>query len=50
MSRHLYQLKVTGSVGGIVRVNGPWDTWGRIIQLRPSGYHLIRGLGRNRPT
>lgn len=52
MSHFLYQLKVIGnvSVGRIVRINGPWDTYGHVIKLRDSGYHLIRGLGHKKQS
>lgn len=51
MSHFLYQLKVSGNVyvGRDVRINGPWDTYGRVIALRDTGYHLIRGLGHKKP-
>lgn len=45
----LYQLQCPPGtrVGDIVSVNGPWDTWGRVLELRPNGFHLIRGIGHN---
>lgn len=45
----LYQLQLGQEVGQLVRINGPWDTWGRVLKLRPDGYHLIRGLGHRKP-
>lgn len=50
MSHHLYQLETNAKPGEIVRINGPWDTWGRVVELQDSGYHLIRGLGHKRPV
>lgn len=50
MSGYLYQLKVQARPGQIIRIDGPWDTWGRVIRLQESGYHLIRGLGHQKPA
>lgn len=49
MSHHLYQLQLGSHVGELVRINGPWDTWGRVVRLRESGFHLIKGLGHKKP-
>ena len=51
MSHALYQLKTPpdAEVGRLVRIDGPYDTWGRVIKLQESGFHLIRGLGRGQP-
>ena len=49
MSGHLYQLQLGQRPGELVRINGPWDTWGRLIALRNSGFNLIRGLGHQKP-
>lgn len=48
----LYQLEVAYSnpaVGDIVQIDGPWDTYARIIELKDSGFHLMRGLGHKKP-
>jgi|GEM_PF-3036794 len=51
MSGQLYQLQVSGNpkAGDVVRISGPWDTWGVIQALRDNGYHLIRGAGHRKP-
>ncbi len=49
MSGHLYQLKLGKAVGDLVRIDGPWDTWGRVLSLKNSDFHLIRGLGHQKP-
>lgn len=49
MSSQLYQLQTSAKPGELMRINGPWDTWGRVIKHQPSGFHLIRGLGHRRP-
>ncbi len=49
MSFHLYQLQLGSKVGDLVRINGPHDTWGRVREIRENGFHLIRGLGHQRP-
>ena len=49
MRGQLYQLQTTAQPGQVVRINGPWDTWGRVIKLQPSGFHLIRGMGYKKP-
>ncbi len=49
MSGALYQLQTTALPGEVMRINGPWDTWGRVIKLQSSGFHLIRGLGHQKP-
>lgn len=50
MTGNLYQLKTNAPVGALVTINGPYDTYGRVIARKPSGYHLIRGEGHGRPT
>lgn len=50
MSGHLYQLKVGDYIGQIVRIDGPWNTYGRVIRYRTTGFHLIRGLGHTKPN
>lgn len=49
MSHHLYQLWTQAQPGQIVRIGGPWDTWGQVIKLLDNGYSLIRGLGHHKP-
>lgn len=49
MSQLLYQLQLGTQVGDLVKINGPWDTWGRVIALRDTGFHLVRGLGHRKP-
>lgn len=46
---NLYQLKTNARPGEIMVIAGPWDTYGRVIALQASGYHLIRGLGHKKP-
>jgi hypothetical protein len=49
MSCHLYQLwpnQFKRLPSGAVRIDGPWDTFGRIIKLQDDGTYLIRGTGR----
>jgi hypothetical protein len=50
MPGHLYQLPTDRLPGQLVRIDGPWDTWGYVVKHQPSGYHLIRGLGHQRPA
>lgn len=45
----LYQLfdhQFTRLPSGAVRIDGPWDTYGRIIKRQDDGTWLIRGTGR----
>lgn len=49
MSYFLYQLAIDKQPGQVVRINGPWDTWGYILSRQSSGFHLIRGLGHSKP-
>lgn len=49
MSGQLYQLQLGKAAGDVVKIAGPWDTWGRVIKLQPTGFHLIRGLGHSKP-
>ena len=50
MSGLLYQLKTKAMPGQIMRIDGPWDTWGQVIKHQASGFHLIRGLGHKKPA
>ncbi|MBY3231931.1 hypothetical protein [Rhizobium laguerreae] len=50
MSGCLYQLQTNALPGQIMVIAGPFDTYGRVIKLQDSGYHLIRGLGHKKPT
>lgn len=45
----LYQLKTKALPGKLMRIDGPWDTWGRVLKHQSSGFHLIRGLGKTKP-
>ena len=47
---NLYQLKTKAPVGAFVHFNGTYDFFGQVIAHQPSGYHLIRGMGRRSPT
>jgi hypothetical protein len=49
MSGNLYQLQTSAVPGQIMVIAGPFDTFGRVIKLQDSGYHLIRGLGHQKP-
>lgn len=33
-----------------MRIDGPHDTFGRVLKTQPSGYSLIRGLGKKAPA
>lgn len=44
-----YQLQLGNKVGDLVKINSPWDMWGRVIELRENGFNLIRGVGNVRP-
>lgn len=46
----LYQLQLGNYPGEIVRIDGPFDTWGKVLSLRSNGFHLIRGLGHKKPV
>lgn len=46
---NLYQLQTKALPGEIMIIGGPYDTYGRVIKLQESGYHLIRGLGHTKP-
>jgi hypothetical protein len=50
MSGNLYQLQTSAVPGQIMVIAGPFDTFGRVIKLQDSGYHLIRGLGHQKPS
>jgi len=43
-----YQLKTKAPLGGLVLIGGPHDTWGQVIKIQESGYHLIRGFGKSK--
>lgn len=50
---NLYQLKTaysSPSVGDIVEINGAWDKYARILELRANGFHLMRGVGFTAPA
>lgn len=50
---HLYQLyerQFKRLNANVVRINGPWDTFGRIIKQQENGTYLIRGLGHKEPA
>jgi hypothetical protein len=49
MSGNLYQLKTNAPEGAVVIIGGPHDTYGFVIKRKPSGYHLIRGTGHQKP-
>ncbi|MGV1754891.1 hypothetical protein [Agrobacterium sp. CG674] len=49
MSGNLYQLQTKALPGEIMMIRGPFDTYGRVMKLQDSGYHLIRGLGHQKP-
>jgi len=42
-SGNTYQLKLGSFVGERVKINGPYDTWGTVIEIRKNGFNLIRG-------
>lgn len=46
----LYRLRTAFPVeeGDIVRVGGPFDTFGVVTKLNDDGYHLIKGIGKSR--
>lgn len=46
---NLYQLQTSARPGQLVIIGGPYDTYGRVIKLQDSGFHLIRGLGHIKP-
>jgi hypothetical protein len=46
---NLYQLKLGTIPGQIVRIDGPYDTYGKVLALRENGFHLIRGIGKTKP-
>lgn len=49
MSGNLYQLQTKARPGEVMLIDGPYDTYGRVIKLQESGFHLIRGLGHQKP-
>ena len=49
MGENLYQLKTTALPGQLMIVGGQYDTYGRVVKLQDSGFHLIRGLGHVKP-
>jgi hypothetical protein len=46
----LYQLRTGVPVeeGDVVRVGGPFDTFGVVTKLNDDGYHLIHGIGKSK--
>lgn len=50
MSGNLYQLRTTALPGQYVIIDGPYDRYGRVIKLQESGFHLIRGIGFDKPS
>lgn len=53
MSGCLYQLEVdyaNPTPGDIVQIDGAWDTYARILSLKENGFHLMRGLGHQKPS
>ena len=50
MSGNLYQLRTAALPGQHVIIDGPHDRYGKVMGLRESGYHLIRGLGMVKPA
>ncbi len=49
MSGNLYQLKTSAKAGNHVVIDGPHDRYGYVMAERENGFHLIRGLGHDRP-
>ena len=47
---NLYQLKTRALVGEYVLIDGPLDRYGKVMALRDNGFHLIRGLGMQKPN
>lgn len=50
MSGNLYQLRTSAQPGQFVKIDGPYDRYGKVMALQASGYHLIRGIGDERPA
>ncbi|MER9436726.1 hypothetical protein NKJ04_17685 [Mesorhizobium sp. M0618] len=50
MSGNLYQLRTAALPGQHVIIDGPYDRYGRVIKLQDSGFHLIRGIGFDKPA
>ena len=50
MSGNLYQLKTQALPGQYVLIDGPMDRYGKVMALQESGFHLIRGLGFEKPN
>ena len=50
MAFNTYQLRTQAPVGAYVTLPGPYDRYGRVAALQPSGFHLIRGLGNETPV
>lgn len=42
------QFKVLS--GGVVKITGPFDTYGFILKEKDNGIYLIRGTGHNKPN
>lgn len=49
MPGNLYQLKTAAKPGQHVVIDGAYDKYGIVMDLRENGYHLIRGLGHSKP-
>ena len=49
MSGNLYQLRTKARPGQHVLIDGPNDRYGKVMAHRESGFHLIRGLGFDKP-
>lgn len=47
--KNLYQLKTIAQPGDYVTIDGPTDRYGQVMKHQDSEYHLIRGLGTERP-
>jgi hypothetical protein len=51
VSGNLYQLGkgLNLSIGAVVSIDGPHDSYGKVIKKQKSGYYLIRGIGSKNP-
>lgn len=50
MAGNLYQLKTSALPGQLMIIGGVYDTYGRVLRHRESGFHLVRGLGHQKPA
>lgn len=50
MSGNLYQLKTHAQPGQHVLIDGHHDRYGMVMAKRQSGFHLILGLGFEKPA